>query len=621
MPPKNVRRPAAGLPPVRRPAGILRRPAAAVWEEEKNWCWFDMVGLGKLQRIWLDPCVPTEAWMSNACRVEPDENRALREEAEKLRNAGAAGAHAPDENSYEPEAGDLEADRKKRKEAKEKRGKKKKKRVVLEGKKALKDVVGPTGLDPDPEVRKILLKRASRAVRKKRKRSDDSSGRASSSSKSEEEPEELFGCSTRPEEVGRRFPGVLAAEGIREMRASLLKNTGQLWDLEDGPLPPPLSTMYFRQTLMSKMAPPMARETHTLCYGLDLLLQGLMDKGICEVVPVDELSVDPLLLTGDQEIRKDKSFPASSRLFRIYLDNFDFIQKVDSQLAFRLEGRESPEQEAVRKAYESACLPRHPKKSVVSAERAEVQGAVVRGKEGVAYPRPEKVLKYMGLAVELIVWGRAGLKHLQVVAGGLVYIAMFRRPLFCALNCVWRHIEVLKQGGGKPQLLPPAVVAELVRFLCLVPLAQLDFRGELVGDVTASDASTTGTVMWDDVRTVTEEVVLQWSTQFSSAGVVLIGAGRPCQGVSKLNADKKGALKDARSCLFAEVPRITALIRRCFPWCQVKFLMESVASMDDCDRHHMSEAIGCTGSIGSWVVAKEFQSRDRLGLLAKMSAW
>ncbi|CAJ1420566.1 unnamed protein product, partial [Effrenium voratum] len=181
--------------------------AVAVWEEEKNWCW------------------PSSIW------VEPDENRALCEEAEKLSNAGAAGAHAPDENSYEPEAGDLEA------------------------------------------VRKVLLKRASRAVRKKRKRSDDSSGGASSSSKSEEEPEELFGCSTRPEEVGRRFPGVLAAEGIREMRASLLKNTGQLWDLEDGPLPP-LSTMYFRQTLMSKMAPPMARETHTLCYGLDLLLQG-----------------------------------------------------------------------------------------------------------------------------------------------------------------------------------------------------------------------------------------------------------------------------------------------------------------------------------------------------------
>ncbi|CAJ1412814.1 unnamed protein product, partial [Effrenium voratum] len=219
------------------------------------------------------PGVPSEAWMSNACRVEPDENRALREEAEKLRNAGVAGALAPDENSYEPEAGDLEADQKKRKEAKEKRGKKKRNKVVLESKKALKDVVGSTGLDPDPVVRKIVLRRASRTVRKKRKRSDDSSGRGSSSSMSEEEPEELFGCSTRPEEVGRRFPGVLAAEGIREMRASLLKNTGQLWDLEDGPLPP-LSTMYFRQTLMSRMAPPMARETHTLCYGLDLLLQG-----------------------------------------------------------------------------------------------------------------------------------------------------------------------------------------------------------------------------------------------------------------------------------------------------------------------------------------------------------
>ena len=52
MPPKVLRRPAAGLPLVRRPAGIFRRPAAAViengspllgavavWEEEMNWCW------------------------------------------------------------------------------------------------------------------------------------------------------------------------------------------------------------------------------------------------------------------------------------------------------------------------------------------------------------------------------------------------------------------------------------------------------------------------------------------------------------------------------------------------------------------------------------------------------
>ena len=39
-------------------------------------------------------------------------------------------------------------------------------------------------------------------------------------------------------------------------------------------------------------------------------------------------------------------------------------------------------------------VPRHPKKAVASQIRAEVQGAIIDGEEGIAFPKPEKVLRY-----------------------------------------------------------------------------------------------------------------------------------------------------------------------------------------------------------------------------------
>ena len=105
------------------------------------------------------------------------------------------------------------------------------------------------------------------------------------------------------------------------------------------------------------------------------------------------------------------------------------------------------------------------------------------------------------------------------------------------------------------------------------------------------EAAFPGSIFVEDVALIDTDMVQTWACQFSQVGLVLLGAGPPCQGVSGLNADKRGALKDARSCLFQHVPRVKALLRRCFPWAQVRCIMESVASMDRRDRQIMSEAI------------------------------
>ena len=261
---------------------------------------------------------------------------------------------------------------------------------------------------------------------------------------------------------------------------------------------------------------------------------------------------------------------------------------------------------------------------------------------------------------------------MQVVCGGFVYLSTFRRPLLCGLNQVWRFMEELKAYPPVVRLpLPTKVVEELVRFLCLSPLAQISMKCPIAGMVTCSDASLSGggicrsvgltpfgqsaarsivrgdvpeehdlvqvlsvglfdgisglrtacevlqlpmaghvsvekderarrvvesyypdTIFHDDVTTVDDDFVKQLATRFSNVGVVLLGGGPPCQGVSGLNYDRRGALKDHRSSLFGEVPRIEHLLRVHFPWAQVHSLLESVASMDSKDRRAMSEGFG-----------------------------
>ena len=51
----------------------------------------------------------------------------------------------------------------------------------------------------------------------------------------------------------------------------------------------------------------------------------------------------------------------------------------------------------------------------------------------------------------------------------------------------------------------------------------------------------------DTVEEVSLSMVKEWSQLFTQVSLVVVGAGPPCQGVSGLNAARKGALRDSRS--------------------------------------------------------------------------
>ena len=373
------------------------------------------------------------------------------------------------------------------------------------------------------------------------------------------------------------------------------------------------------------------------------------------------------------EARKDRSFTSGNPIFRIYLDNFDELRRVSKATAEVIQGEVSPLVSGLREEYLLKKVPRHPKKSVASQRVGEVQGAIIDGKAGLIYPKPCKVLKYAFLAMLLVKAGSCTQKQIQVVSGGLVYLAMFRRPLLGALDHIWKFIMSFENLPPVIRLaLPPEVKEELVRFVGLIPLACMSLRGEISAQVTASDASTSGggvtvskgltpagcvaaqcTIRGDvpeplditqvltiglfdgigglraavdllgwnvvghisvecateasrvvesrfpntefvsDVRLVTPELVKAWSLKFSQVGVIVLGAGPPCQGVSGLNASKKGALKDSRSSLFQYVGPVREMLKEAFPWAQIRSLMESVASMGPNDQNVMSAHFGC----------------------------
>ena len=73
-----------------------------------------------------------------------------------------------------------------------------------------------------------------------------------------------------------------------------------------------------------------------------------------------------------------------------------------------------------------------------------VQGAIIDGKEGIAFPKPEKILKYAQLGLMLVDSTQCTQKQVQVVGGGMVYCAMFRRPLLGCLNEIWSFISAFE---------------------------------------------------------------------------------------------------------------------------------------------------------------------------------
>lgn len=84
-------------------------------------------------------------------------------------------------------------------------------------------------MDPDPKVRKAVMKRVRRRLKLLQKPLESSDKESSGEESSEEEEQGVFEEAQRIRRVGVRRAGVLAATAILEIRKSLVAASGQLW--------------------------------------------------------------------------------------------------------------------------------------------------------------------------------------------------------------------------------------------------------------------------------------------------------------------------------------------------------------------------------------------------------
>lgn len=148
------------------------------------------------------------------------------------------------------------------------------------------------------------------------------------------------------------------------------------------------------------------------------------------------------------ELRKDRPFTVAGAAWRVYLDNYDLLEKVSATGMIDQEGTVAEQVQALRQEYLVWSVPRNEKKAVERSTRCELQGATMDGILGLAFPKEAKLGKYFSLTLKLLGQKVVSQKQLQVVCGGLVYFSMFRRPVLGALNSVWSFIESFNPSGA-----------------------------------------------------------------------------------------------------------------------------------------------------------------------------
>ena len=223
-----------------------------------------------------------EEWMDNLGeqRQAPDQedmNADLRREAEEARDEILRRENSRKEKISKKEKKEDEKSRKKKREVTKPRG--------SSGKKDLTSVYGGTGLDPDPAVRKLTIRKARRIRkrgRKKKKRSSSSKSMSSSTSSSSSSMNlvdtEIFEGEKVSHKLWKRTPGALSLATIIEAQQTLLTRQGVHPDVHSGQLPP-IMVQYYRANLQPTMGPALSRESHHWAMLVDLLVQGEIARG------------------------------------------------------------------------------------------------------------------------------------------------------------------------------------------------------------------------------------------------------------------------------------------------------------------------------------------------------
>ena len=141
-------------------------------------------------------------------------------------------------------------------------------------------------------------------------------------------------------------------------------------------------------------------------------------------------------------------------------------------------------------AYEGVGLHRNEKKDQIAQTAGVILGAELDGKEGVVSAPRDRVVCLSLLTCKIAQLGSASPELLESILGSWIHILLFRRPLFCILDSLFRE----GKGLGRTEVftISPQGRNELFLLGILGGLGQADLRAEYHPDLCALDASPFG---------------------------------------------------------------------------------------------------------------------------------
>ncbi|CAE7606984.1 unnamed protein product [Symbiodinium sp. CCMP2592] len=238
--------------------------------------------------------------------------------------------------------------------------------------------------------------------------------------------------------------------------------------------------------------------THLKCFTADLhehhslhpCLKTLA-MGDCSAVGFGQASHLSVLLRSqalslEQFVTLSGRPPRDGLIAGLLIDDLAVLEKVEASAP--VSSHRAPDvMTAVHRAYDQACLPRHPDKSVSQALRAEFWGGLLDGIEGTIRPNPKRTVPLGALLLKTVDCRVATPDLIEILAGSLVSVFQTRRRLMSLLDKVY----------SEPRGLPPRAVFrmcpelrdELLCAMVLLPQACMDFRTPGAPVLIASDAS------------------------------------------------------------------------------------------------------------------------------------
>ncbi len=180
--------------------------------------------------------------------------------------------------------------------------------------------------------------------------------------------------------------------------------------------------------------------------------------------------------------------PRGNLAVGIVIDDFVTIAKTDADCKGPSDGAKLADR--IQEKYKAVGLIPHEEKAFRDHLVSSFWGADLDGSRGVVRGALRRSIPLVGLILEIVKLGFCSVELLEVVAGSLVSLLLFRRRLLCLMDCIFKGVR----GREKNMLikLSRKLKSELLLLSILLPLAASNLRAEVGPFVAASDASNWG---------------------------------------------------------------------------------------------------------------------------------